>query len=126
MGVATSGALGRHAERLALAYLTRQGLSLVTQNYRSRGGEIDLIMLHGNCLTFIEVRYRKSTRFTSPAPTVDRRKQRKIIATAAMFLARERRFTDYITRFDVVAIAGDSADSISWIKDAFRPQNSTL
>lgn len=126
MGVATTGTLGRHAERLALAYLTKQGLSLVAQNYRSRGGEIDLVMLHGDCLTFVEVRYRKSSRFTSPAPTVDRRKQRKIIATAAMFLARERRYANHITRFDVVAIAGDSADSITWIKDAFRPQNSTL
>lgn len=98
----------------------------MARNFRSRGGEIDLIMLHGECLTFIEVRYRKSTRFTAPALTVDRRKQRKLIATAAMFVAREKRFARHTMRFDVVAITGDTADSIRWIRDAFRPDNSTL
>jgi len=95
----------------------------VTRNFRSRGGEIDLIMLDGDCLTFVEVRYRKSTRFSSPAPTVDHRKQRKILRTAAMFVANSQRYARHTMRFDVVAIAGDT---IEWIQDAFRPSDSTL
>lgn len=126
MGVCATGALGRQAERLALTYLVRQGLTPVARNFRCRGGEIDLIMLHDDCLTFIEVRYRASTRFSSPAPTVDSRKQRKIIATAAMFIAREKHFANHTMRFDVVAIAGDGDVSIDWIQDAFRPQDSRL
>lgn len=95
----------------------------MTRNFRTRGGEIDLIMLDGDCLTFVEVRYRKSTRFSSPAPTVDHHKQRKILRTAAMFVANSQRYARHTMRFDVVAIAGDT---IEWIQDAFRPNDSTL
>jgi len=126
MGAATTGAVGRRAERRALSFLCGQGLRPITQNFRCRGGEIDLIMLHGDCLTFVEVRYRRSSRFSSPAPTVDYRKQRKIVATAAMFLARTPRYARHTMRFDVVAIAGDADESVEWIQDAFRPRNSTL
>jgi len=43
-----------------------------------------------------------------------------------MFLARNNRFSNYIMRFDVVAIEGTDGETIEWIKDAFRPINSTL
>ncbi len=96
----------------------------MTRNFRCRGGEIDLVMLHGDCLTFVEVRYRRSARFSAPAPTVDNRKQQKILRTAAMYLARHKRFANHTMRFDVVAISGDRA--VDWIQDAFRPGDSTL
>jgi len=51
---------GEAAERRALDYLTRQGLKLVAANYRSRFGEIDLVMRDGEVLVFAEVRMRKS------------------------------------------------------------------
>lgn len=126
MGSATTGALGNKAEQKALSFLIREGLRPVTRNFRSRGGEIDLIMLHGDCLTFVEVRFRASTRFSSPAPTVDANKQRKILRTAAMFLAKEQRYARHTVRFDVVAIANSLDGDIEWIQDAFRPTDSTL
>ena len=103
-----------------------KGLRPVTRNFRSRGGEIDLIMLHGNCLAFVEVRYRRSVRLSSPAATIDRLKQRKIVRTAAQYLASSRRFARHATRFDVVSITGSDGDNIEWIQDAFRPDDSTL
>ena len=122
----TTGTLGDQAEQTALRFLVHQGLRPVARNFRSRGGEIDLIMLHDDCLTFIEVRYRSSTRYFSPAPTVDYRKQRKLLRTAALFLANSRRYARNSVRFDVVAISGDVNESIEWIQDAFRPLDSTL
>lgn len=83
-------------------------------------------MLDGPCLVFIEVRYRRSTQFTTPDVTVDFRKQRKIIRSAAMFNARHHDYTNYPMRFDVVAIAGEKPPSIKWIRDAFRPTDSVL
>jgi len=83
-------------------------------------------MLDGECLTFIEVRSRRSTRFTAPAPTVDHRKQRKIIRTAAFFAARNRKFSNHVMRFDIVAIEGEDPPTVKWIQDAFRPDDSTL
>lgn len=126
MGFGATGTLGDKAESKALRFLIREGLTPVTKNFRTRGGEIDLIMLHGDCLAFIEVRYRKSSRFTRPALTVDHRKQNKILRTAALFLARKRRYADHVIRFDVIAIEGGEDGSIEWTQDAFRPSDSTL
>lgn len=126
MGYRTTGVVGRQAEQLAFDYLIERGLRPVARNFHSRGGEIDLIMLDGNCLTFIEVRYRAATTFIAASHTVDHRKQRKIIRTAAMFIARNRRFSAYTMRFDVVAIEGPAEQTVEWIQDAFRPNNSTL
>jgi len=106
--------------------LVKHGLRPVTRNFRCRGGEIDLIMLDDDCLTFVEVRYRASTAFAQASHTVDRHKQRKIVRTAAMFLARNQRFSSFTMRFDVVALEGGEAPTINWIKDAFRPINSSL
>lgn len=126
MGSGSTGTVGNKAEQYALLFLTREGLRLVTRNFRRRGGEIDLIMLDGDCLTFIEVRYRKSTQFASPAPTVDHRKQKKILRIAATFVASRQRYARHTMRFDVVAITGGADGSIEWIRDAFRPNDSTL
>ena len=126
MGPGRTGALGARAERAALQYLVRNGLTPVSQNFQNRGGEIDLIMLHDDCLVFVEVRCRTSTRFSSPELTIDARKQRKIIRTAAVFLARTKRFASHTVRFDIVAMTGNGADGIRWIRDAFRPHDSML
>jgi len=104
----------------------RRGLRHVERNFRRRGGEIDLVMLDGNCLVFVEVRYRKTTGFLTPAITVDSHKQRKILRTAALFLTTNTHFSNHTIRFDVVAISGDEQHRVNWVQDAFRPTDSTL
>ncbi len=126
MGNRHTGIIGRRAESLAFEYLRQQGLAPVARNFRSRGGEIDLIMLDGDCLAFVEVRSRRNSRFTNPSNTVDARKQRKLIGTAAIFVARHERFANFTMRFDVVSIAGTAPPQIRWICDAFRPDDSAL
>lgn len=126
MGRGPTGALGDRAEQQAFRFLIDRGLRPVARNFRSRGGEIDLIMLDEQCLVFIEVRCRRSTRFTEPGLTVDRHKQRKIIRTAALFGARNPALANHVMRFDVIAIEGEDPPAIKWIKDAFRPNDSTL
>jgi putative endonuclease len=123
---ATTATVGRRAEQLAFAYLIERQLQPVARNFHCRGGEIDLIMLDQNCLTFIEVRYRATATFSSASHTVDQHKQRKIIRTAAMFIARNHRFSNFTMRFDVVAIEGHSGERVEWLQDAFRPINSNL
>jgi len=126
VGLAAPGTVGSRAEKQAEDYLARRGLRQVARNFHRRGGEIDLIMLDHDCLVFVEVRYRKSTRFVTPATSVDARKQRKIIRTAALFLARNTRYANRTMRFDVVAITGDDQSQVQWVQDAFRPADSTL
>jgi putative endonuclease len=106
--------------------LLDQGLRPVARNFQCRGGEIDLIMMDGRCLTFVEVRFRRSSSFTAPGPTVDRRKQRKLVRTAAMFTSRNPHLARAEMRFDVIAVDGSDGNAICWYRDAFRPHDSTL
>lgn len=126
MGRGPTGALGDRAEQYAFRFLIDQGLRPVARNFRTRGGEIDLIMLDQECLVFVEVRYRRSTHFTEPGLTVDHHKQRKIIRTAALFAARKHAYANHVMRFDVVAVEGADPPNLKWIKDAFRPNDSAL
>ena len=54
--------IGATAEQRALEFLLKQGLRLKEQNYRSRVGEIDLVMRDGKELVFVEVRMRSRER----------------------------------------------------------------
>lgn len=113
---------GLIAERRALRYLKAQGLKLITRNYACKFGEIDLIMLCGETLVFIEVRYRSSVSFGSVASTINWHKQDKIRKTAEMFRMTNPGHRFRLCRFDVIAIYDNDSDhqnSLEWIKSAF-------
>ena len=57
---------GQYWEQQAEAFLLKQGLSLVARNFLTQLGEIDLIMRDESRLIFVEVRYRRRSRFTPP------------------------------------------------------------
>ena len=104
-----------------LRYLEQRGLKLVRRNYHCRAGEIDLIMLEGATLAFIEVRYRRSTRFGHGFDTIDRRKRRHLIRSASHFLLRHPRLAERPLRFDVVGVHGEleAGARVDWMRDAF-------
>lgn len=108
---------GAQAEQLAAQYLQRQGLKLIVQNYRSRFGEIDLIMQEGTALVFIEVRLRRNADFGGAAASIDTRKQQRIIHTAQQYLATLSRTPP--CRFDVVLMGGAKGEEMQWLKNAF-------
>ena len=114
---------GRQAEDSALAFLEKKGLRLVERNFLCRGGEIDLIMLDGVQLVFVEVRFRSSNRFGSAAESVDWRKQARITRAASWYLLSKR--LDCPARFDVVAVSPCAEElKLDWIPDAFQGNGS--
>ena len=116
-------ALGNDAERFALQYLCNEGLQLLTQNFRCRLGEIDLVMLDGDCVVFVEVRYRSARSFAPAALTVDSAKQRKLARAADRFLSSSTAHSRRAARFDVVGIdeKADGRRTVEWLRDAFLP-----
>ena len=116
----TTKGIGDRAERQAEAFLLQHGLSTLERNYRSKVGEVDLIMKHRKSLVFVEVRYRKNTHFGSGSDTVDNRKQHKLILAAQYYL-QQHRLTDAIAcRFDVVSITGNLDNPhFDWLQNAF-------
>jgi len=123
MAPSATQSLGRHAETRAKLYLERHGLRCLQRNFYCRGGEIDLIMLDGQCLVFVEVRYRRQHRLADAAYTVGPRKQARLIRAARVFLQTAPHYNDCVMRFDVVGIdaGADEKVRLSWLRDAFRP-----
>ena len=80
--------IGNKAEALVLDYLKQQGLSLITQNYLTKLGEIDIIMLDKSVdtLVFVEFRYRKDASYGTALETVTLSKQRKLIHASQLYL----------------------------------------
>lgn len=118
---ASRKASGQIAEDLAQRYLQKQGLRPLCQNWTCRSGELDLVMLDGDTVVFVEVRYRRHAAWGGALESVDVRKQQKLIKAAQHFLHKETRWAKYPCRFDVVAIGstGDVFGEPNWIQNAF-------
>ncbi|MFB8831331.1 YraN family protein [Azotobacter sp. CWF10] len=112
---------GRDAEILAHRHLTAQGMRLLAQNWRCRCGELDLVMLDGDTVVFVEVRYRRHFAWGGALESVDARKRMRLIRSAQYFLQQEPRWARHPCRFDVIAINGADGASghLSWIRNAF-------
>ncbi len=108
---------GAQAEQWAVRYLQQHGLKLVMQNYRSRFGEIDLIMQDGASLVFIEVRLRRNANFGGAAASIDVPKQQRIIHTAHQYLAGLALTPP--CRFDALLMDDVQGANLQWLKNAF-------
>jgi putative endonuclease len=113
-------AIGLLGEELALAHLTSHGLTLVTRNYRAKVGELDLVMLDGKTLVFVEVRCRSSNQYGGAAASITWKKQRRLVRAAEHLLMKRAELRGYPARFDVIAITtGEPQTKVDWIKNAF-------
>ncbi|MFC3551540.1 YraN family protein [Lysobacter cavernae] len=112
---------GAAVEAAARQHLLQAGLREVAANASYRFGELDLVMLDGAALVFVEVRYRRDARFGGGAGSVDVHKRRKLVQAALAFLASHRQYAQAACRFDVIEADGDpQAPRLHWLRDAFR------
>ncbi|WP_249671813.1 YraN family protein [Pseudomonas abieticivorans] len=112
---------GREAEAQALRHLEQQGLHLLARNWLCKHGELDLVMLDGDTVVFVEVRYRLHAGWGGALESVDARKREKLVVAAQVFLQKEARWADHPCRFDVIALEGTAgqAQRLNWLRDAF-------
>jgi putative endonuclease len=76
---------------------------VLTRNYKTTGGEIDLVCRHGDVLAFVEVRTRADETFGRPAETIDARKEDALRHAARRYLELLKR-DDITYRFDAVEV----------------------
>ncbi len=114
--------LGRWGEEKAARFLQAQGCRLLERNFRTRWGEIDLIMEQGETILFVEVKLRKNTAFGRAAEAVILSKQKKLILAAQAWMAAKN--TSQTARFDVIEVYapyGAAEDcQLNWIPNAFE------
>lgn len=107
---------GAQAEALAQAHLQKHGLKTINANLACTQGEIDLIMLDGDVLVFVEVRWRKNAAFGGAAASVTPHKLAKLSRACETFMQHEPKWRKHPCRIDVVAVEGDlSAPNVDWL-----------
>lgn len=84
--------------------MRHHGYRLIAAGYRCRMGEIDLIALRKKELAFVEVKLRRSTKFSEAREQVTPAKQRRILLAAKYFLSQYPEYGEYHCRFDVAEV----------------------
>ena len=95
---------GRAGEDLAASYLEKKGYAILTRNWRVREGEIDIIADNGDVVAFVEVKWRRNTRFATPGESVTWKKRARLRRAASLWMAE---YGERNARFDVVEIVDD-------------------
>ena len=117
----TTSLIGKWGEALAAEHLRKNRFKVISANYRSRYGEIDLIAENKKAIVFVEVKLRKNSDFGSACEFVTPIKQKKLRATAEIWLSKNETKKD--VRFDVIEIYAPDGISgkytINQIENAF-------
>jgi len=110
---------GKEGEKIAAAYLKKNGYRIIEINFRCPIGEIDIVAKEKNDLVFVEVKTRKSIDLGYPEQAVGIRKQKKMSQLALWYL-QKRKIAEINARFDVVAInLIPEKNEVKLIKNAF-------
>jgi putative endonuclease len=111
--------LGSKGEDLAVKFLEKKGYKILSRNFRTPVGEIDVIAEDRNTLVFIEVKTRTDDSFGHPFEAVTFRKKDKLRKVALSYLKSSRK--EMPSRFDVLSIEMRGGESrIEHIEDAFE------
>ncbi|OGY07905.1 MAG: hypothetical protein A2700_01225 [Candidatus Blackburnbacteria bacterium RIFCSPHIGHO2_01_FULL_44_64] len=97
---------GREGENKAVRFLEKSGYKVLTRNFRSKLGEIDIVAIDHNTLVFVEVKTRRDSNHGYPEEAVTPRKLRSIIKTGEYYKLLNPQ-TPELLRIDVVAIDGE-------------------
>ena len=111
--------VGNEGENRAAAYLLSKGFSIIERNWRTKGGEIDIIAFKNDILAFVEVK-------TLPKGTLDMiqrelnyQKRQRILKTSKRFLLNHRQYSNSYIRFDVIVIDMPGLEPVYHIENAF-------
>lgn len=111
----TNHQAGLAAEETVARHYIAQGCSIAAQRWRGKGGEIDLILRHGDVVIFVEV--KKSRSHDRALTRIRPAQARRIMNAAAEFLDGEPRGLLTDTRFDVATV--DSTGQVAVLQNAF-------
>jgi len=115
---------GSIGEKLAVNFLINKGFRIFHTNWRTGHKELDIVAGKNGTIHFVEVRSRSRGSIVSPEQTVNRSKQRMVMAAARIYMTRYQIRAE--ARFDVIAIvlgpertAGSPDYEVKYIPDAF-------
>jgi putative endonuclease len=94
---------GLWAERVVCFFLLLKGYLILERRYKTNLGEIDVIVLRGKTLVFVEVKAR--ARQEQLAEVISSHQQQRLFRAAQLFLAKNPCYIKHDLRFDAVLLA---------------------
>ncbi len=109
---------GIRGEEEAENYLVNKfGMKCLERRYKTKAGEIDLIMLDHDTVVFAEVKTRTTGERGNGMAAVNIAKQKRILKASVLYLLRMG-WTNRLVRFDLIEVFNGD---IFYVPDAFRP-----
>lgn len=105
---------GKRAESLVASYLETKGHTIITQNWRVKTCEIDVVSQHADKIYFTEVKYRKTTTHGTGIDAIDAAKQKQLQKAAETYLHLTK--TNLQPRILCASVHGDESDRITIFK----------
>ena len=87
-----SSTFGKAGEDAAAARLEMNKWRIIAANYRTAGGELDLVAFRRGVLAFVEVKTRSNESFGTPAEAVDARKRCMLRNAAGGFVYEQMKY----------------------------------
>ena len=104
------------SEWVVSIYLQVLGYKILSKRFKTKLGEIDLVVQKKDVLVFVEVKNRKS--LSDALGVVDRRTQQRIVNAAKLFVQKHPSEGRRGFRFDVIALY--SGLCVRHIRNAFN------
>lgn len=103
--------IGKIGESVAKTFLMKHGFSIITTNYRTRYGEIDIVTKKDNVLRFIEVKSVKVKDFSNiqalavrPEDNLTRDKWFKIVVSCETYLQHKNISNETAWQMDLACV----------------------
>lgn len=94
---------GLDGEKTASDYLEKMGYRILTRNFHSRFGEVDIVASDDEAIVFVEVKLRSSNFFGTPLESITPKKLEKIKKTALIYLTLNK-MTKLSYRIDAIEV----------------------
>ena len=106
-GMADKDVLGRAGEDRAARYLEQQGFTVLARNWRTREGELDLIVADAATIVVVEVKTRRGEAFGHPCEAIDARKRARLWRLAIAWASAHRDLVQgRRLRIDAIGLTG--------------------
>lgn len=109
---------GRIAEAAAAAHLQRHGYRIISQNWRTRWCEIDIVACKLDVIYFIEVKYREKTEYGEGFDYITSKKLGQMSRAAEHWVLAHQWQGDY--RLSAVQVSGRAFGVTGWIENIIQ------
>lgn len=105
---------GKTAENLVADYLVSQGHTIITQNFKTKTYEIDLISTKNDQIFFTEVKYRQDNHHGSALAQITPTKQQQMQYAAEKFLNAHPNLSKLQPQLAAAAVSGEPPTLETW------------